>query len=420
MTQVLVEVLPNIQACNLYITLPTDRGPCLEITADKYLCIIKLRNGDGLTIKFPKGTSLVPGTVSKITQDGSHITARAQLDEKTSLLSTLSADLLSTVGPAISDTSPTFSEILKDSLVSAQCKQCRRVLLSDVRFRRVLPLPSVDWDQSSEGWFCHLHGSEGEKLKPSSLQPARDDCFYSELHFLVHKDTTVDCVSPNNNNCELACCGCQASLGVRSKQSVLKLWAHSLMWVRSEDNQIVFGKDVSGILLSLIHNIDKDNFGVNCRLVLEVSHEEEAAAEPEFLYLVTMNTNQKLLLPEKLALSGTSDKKYSLSVNSDKMEADNLASNKSFPSEKRPRVHQDDISEVILRRVYTIKLLYLFKRGQDDITGSWIDDVNVHILPCTRSFLLEVKAVLEASVACLPQAMRRVENMSVGYIVKNA
>lgn len=420
MPQVLVEVLPNIQACNLYITLSADRGPCLEITADKYMCIVKLKNGDDLNIKFPRGTSLVPGTVSKVTQDGSHITARAQLDEKTSLLSTLSADLLSNIGPVISDSSPTFSEILKDSLVTAQCKQCRKVLLNDVRFRRVLPLPSVDWDQASEGWFCHLHGSEGEKLKPSSLQPASDDCFYSELHFLIHKDAAVDCVAPNDNKCELTCCGCQASLGVRSKESALKLWAHSLMWVRSEDKQILFGKDVSGILLSLIHNIDKDNFGVNCRLVLKVSQEEEAAAEPEFLYLVTMNTNQKLLLPEGSSLSGILDKKYSVSGNFYKMEADSLASDKSFSSEKRPRVHQSDTSEVILRRLYTIKLLYLLKRGEDDLTGSWVDDVNVHILPCSRSFLLEVKDVLEASTACLPQAMRKVENMSVGYIAKNA
>ncbi|XP_042864408.1 E3 ubiquitin-protein ligase E3D-like [Penaeus japonicus] len=414
MTQVLVEVLPNIQACNLYITLPTDKSPCQEITADKYMCVIKVRNGEDLILKFPKGTSLVPGTVSKVTQDDGHVTARAQLDEKTSLLSTLSADLLSNVGPAFSDCSPAFSEIPKDSPVTAQCKQCRRVLLSKVRFRRVLPLPSVDWDQASEGWFCHLHGSEGEKLKPSSLQPAIDDCFYSELHFLIHKDMALDCVSPKNNNCELRCCGCQSSLGVRSKQSGLKLWTHSLMWVRSEDKQILFGKDVSGILLSLIHNIDKDNFGVNCRLVLKVSHEDEAATEPEFLYLVTMNTHQKLLLPEGLSLTGSSDRKYSAAN-----EAGDLGGDEAFPSEKRPRVDQGDTSEVSLRRVYAIKLLYLFKRGEDDLTGSWVDDVNVHILPCSRSFLQEVRAMLEASAACLPKTMKTVESMSLGFVVKN-
>ncbi|KAK3881171.1 hypothetical protein Pcinc_014376 [Petrolisthes cinctipes] len=75
--------------------------------------------------------------------------------------------------------------------------------------------------------------------------------------------------------------------------------------------------------------------------------------------------------------------------------------------------------EIRLRCVYAVKLLYQVKEGEDEETGGWVDDVNVHIIPCSVSMLEEVRDKLITSTSYLPTNMKVIDDLSVGYIVKN-
>nr|XP_053637308.1 E3 ubiquitin-protein ligase E3D-like [Cherax quadricarinatus] len=439
-------------------------------------CSIELQDGRVILLKMSKGTYLVPNSATGVTQAANILTVRVQISERTSLISSLSGDILSDSSTKFLDT--LLNTSLSDTLVSAHCKKCPNCVFTKVKFRRVMPLPSVDWDHSSENWFCHLHGEHGQKLKPASLQPQHDECFYTELYFLMH-NSMMECINcirnfgktlknffadtfgsahckkcPNcvftkvkfrrvmplpsvdwdhssenwfchlhgehgqklkpaslqpqhdecfytelyflmhnsmmeciNAKCDdgmLKCSGCGTLLG-ENTDLLVKIWALNLKWL-TQQGEVIYDRNSSEILLSLFHSIDKDNFGVNCQLVLEVQ-----TVPKKYMYMVTMNTNQKLLVSD----------------------VSNLTS--CEPVVQKLCLEDKDIS---LKKIYAIKLLYLIKEGEDSQTGQWVDDIGVHIIPCSSLFFHEVKTMLENSTYFLPDNVKVIENMNIGYIVK--
>ncbi|XP_045584023.2 E3 ubiquitin-protein ligase E3D [Procambarus clarkii] len=396
MSRVLIEVLPNIQACNMYITLPPDTT-CQKILVDKSECSVELQDGNIVCLKIPRGTYLVSNSVTGITQVSNIITARAQISEMTSLITALGGNILNDGDTKFLDTELNTS--LSGSLVSARCKKCLTYVFSNVKFRRVMPLPSVDWDHSSEDWFCHLHAEHGNKLKPTSLQPNPDECFYTELFFLVHSNL-LECMNAECDDSIVKCSKCRVLLGEKANLSV-KVWTLSLEWVTQQDKTI-YNRNSAEILISLFHNIDKDNFGVNCRLVLQ------AQTNPnKYLYMVTMNMNQKLLVSD---ISEFASCETMLQESYGDREGMHCNSSKKLCLEKR--------KDISLKKIYAIKLLYLVKKGEDSQTGEWVDDINVHIIPCSISLLDEVKTMLEKSTYFLPDNVKTIENMNLGYIIK--
>ncbi|KAK7070366.1 hypothetical protein SK128_027272 [Halocaridina rubra] len=392
MLQVLAEELPNIQVCNFYISW-TGSLSCQKVRSEKSSCVIEFDNDSLATLSLPNGTYLVPCELH-YKQNGNMVAVRAQMDETASLINSLGADLLSDAGVLF--TTEPLQNVMVGQNITAQCKECHSQVYPNICFSRVLPLPSLDWDHSSEGWFCHLHGDDGKNLKPTSMIPGQDDCFYSELFFLLNdcylEHMSVDC----NVNNTILCKACRNSLGEHLKPS-LKLWTHNIEWIDS-NGQIAYSKNVSDILLRLFHNIDKDNFGVNCRIALKTQ------SPLMYLFLVTMNTNQKLLLSHLDSNNG-GDKTLTDVVNGEQN------SNK--------RTKQDKNCDLKLRKVFAVKLLYQVKIGDDEETGLWQDDVDVHILPCCKSFFERVKSLLDMSSTLLPSDVRTVNNMIVGYILKD-
>lgn len=337
--------------------------------------------------------------VRSITHEKDVVTVRVQLDDKTALINTLAADLMNDSNMSKS-TSP--STILSDSLLSGHCKACKQQVLEPVQIGRVLPLPSVDWEQASEDWFCHIHKEDGERLKPTSLQPEKDECFYTELFFLFHH-SLIKCTIPKDSTdkFEIKCVKCSLPLGMLVHQSA-KLWTHNLL-LKKENEDFVYDIDVSTIVLTLFSNLEKDNFGVNCRLVLQLQ-----TLPKKYLYMVTMNTNQKLLISKDSDLlhSGVHRREKELKMD--------------FPKEgmAAKRALVNSLSEVCLQAVFGVKLLFAVKEGDDEQTEEWSESVHVHLIPCSDNFFMEVKAQLEESNNCLPENIKFIENMRVGFIIK--
>lgn len=61
-----MEVLPNIHASNIYITLPEADSPdsCRDVVIQKSECVVQLQSGKELCLKLPRGMCLVPDEVS--------------------------------------------------------------------------------------------------------------------------------------------------------------------------------------------------------------------------------------------------------------------------------------------------------------------------------------------------------------------
>ncbi|KAK4316302.1 hypothetical protein Pmani_012522 [Petrolisthes manimaculis] len=407
MFQVLAEVMPNIATCNIYITLPDDELLYQTVVINKQECIFSFNGGSELCLKLPRGSWLDPNTVKNIKQEGNILTARLQMDKQASVISALAADILGDSSNCEENAAP--SHTLVNTQLVAQCTKCKNKVLRDVEFNRVLPLPSVDWEQASEDWFCHLHETDSQKLKPRSLQPALDDCFYTSVFFLIHSELLTRGTTTESSESDVYCNGCSLSLGTRSGQSA-KLWTHSIVWLQ-ECERILYQKDAVEIVLSLFHNIDKDNFGVNCRLVLQ-----SQTLPRLYLYMITMSTNHKLLISQDSSNGGIMDELDHETVNGSNCTKRNCETDMEDVGSKRMCKRE---LEMRPRCVYAVKLLYQVKEGEDEETGGWVDDVNVHIIPCSVSMLEEVRDKLITSTSYLPTNMKVIDDLSVGYIVKN-
>ncbi|CAL4247907.1 unnamed protein product [Meganyctiphanes norvegica] len=383
MAAVLVEVLPNLKICNFFIAFPGDVGDIASVHIKSKECNVRLQYGQTISIKTSKGIELDPEIIIKPTQDGNTLIVRTKLSEKSSVLSLVRANLCDALN-CLTAMEP-LSESMVDSTVLAQCQQCRKDLCSGIIFRRVLPLPSLDWDAASEGWFCHLHGDHGNKLKPKSLLPGSDECYYTELYFSVHKHI-LKYFNVEKNSDTLFCLNCKAPLGDVNLHDNVKLWSHSIVWTK--DGQILHNKKVNDILVDLFQNINKDNFGVNCRLVLESFSETK-----KYLYMITINTNMQLLGPK---------------IDED---LDENFCNRTCDGDA-------DIVNISLKKMYAVKLLYMLKDKEDAQTGEWVDDVHVSIIPCSQAFFDNALSLLEMSSSALSPETRTVDNMTVGYLFK--
>jgi len=383
MAAVLVEVLTNLKICNFYIGFPGDVGDISSVVVKSKECTVKLQDGQIISFKTPKGIEFDPEIFNTLTQDGNTLIVRTKLNEKSSLLSLVRGNL----GDALKclTAKEPLSESMIDSTVSAQCQKCNKEFCSGITFRRVLPLPSLDWDAASEGWFCHLHGDHKNNLKPKSLLPGSDECFYTELFFSVHKDI-LKYFNVEKKSDKICCLNCKVPLGDIKLLDNVKLWAHNIVWTKQ--GQILHNKDVNDILVDLFQNINKDNFGVNCRLVLKSCSETK-----RFLYMITMNTNMQLMVPK-------SDEDLDIDF------------------DNRTCMGDKDIVNISLKKLYAVKLLYMLKDEEDAQTGEWVDDVHISILPCSQAFFDNALSLLEMSSSVLPLETRNVDNMTLGYLFK--
>ncbi|MPC41311.1 hypothetical protein E2C01_034899 [Portunus trituberculatus] len=128
-----------------------------------------------------------------------------------------------------------------------------------------------------------------------------------------------------------------------------------------------------------------------------------------YLYMVTMNTNQKLLICEEdlnLFHTGGNQKENQCKEN---LPEGGVAAK---------RTRRSGQTEMKLQAVFGVKLLYVEKEGDDEESGEWADSVHVHLIPCSDSFFSGVKALLDTTNSCLPENIRHVEKMKVGYIIK--
>lgn len=380
MAAVLVEVLPNLKICNFYIGFPGDVGRPSSVIIKSKECIVKLNHGQNLIFKTPKGIEFDSEVIDKPSQDGNTLIVRTRLNDKSSLLALVRGNLGDAL-VGLTSAEP-LSDSMVGSIVSAQCQNCHKEICSNITFRRVLPLPSLDWDAASEGWFCHLHGDHKNTLKPKSLLPGTDECFYTELFFSVHKDV-LKYFHVEKYSDRICCLNCKAPLGDINLLDNLKMWSHSITWTK--DGQMIHNKKVNDILVDLFQNINKDNFGVNCRLVLECCSSETK----KYLYMITMNTNMQLMVPK-------SDEDLDISL----CEGDN------------------DNVNISLKKMYAVKLLYMLKDEADAQTGEWADDVHVSILQCNQAFFDNAFALLEMSSSAMPSETRNIDDMTIGYLFK--
>lgn len=111
-----------------------------------------------------------------------------------------------------------------------QCVECEAVLIPEVQFERVLPLPRTSWSEAASDWYCHVHVGEGESNPHPEIPCRPTDCLYgSSFHALAAKLFPEGALESGNSKV-WHCSRCQSSVGLAS-DGLVNLWCHSVRWL---------------------------------------------------------------------------------------------------------------------------------------------------------------------------------------------
>lgn len=115
-----------------------------------------------------------------------------------------------------------FVREIKANQNKCYCQVCGEKILKDsCHFLRVMPLPSENWSDFSDMWFCHNHSHSNDtgqrtnnhRVSDLKLRPKLKDCFVAETYFLVVSDHIKEGSILGTEGVSVYCRRCRHLLG---------------------------------------------------------------------------------------------------------------------------------------------------------------------------------------------------------------
>jgi len=319
-------------------------------------------------------------------------------------------------------------------------------------FKRVLPLPSENWSDFADIWFCHNHGGEGHNhchtpaepvhSEQRDLRPRADDCLVGGLYLLINAGQAWQCALSVVGD-KLICRRCGNFLGFVKRENssipaccpnetdVYKIYLHAICF-RSEKNKELIPKPLiptslaDGKETSLLREQSIESF--LCQLLRDQSHKFTS-----FRFLVDANQQMKgqsdvtillWLLDQDLVIFSSSSKRKSQS-------SQKSSSNLNSPSESSPSTPK--LSQELPHKIRphscsshkSMKLLYkadfLTVNGcvdshLPDVFKAWSKDNTVHGITLPYPLCKQFLSLLITSTQRLPRSQRSLNSFHIGYL----
>lgn len=115
-----------------------------------------------------------------------------------------------------------FVREIKANQNNCYCQVCGEKILKDsCHFLRVMPLPSENWSDFSDMWFCHNHSHSNDNGQATNnhvgsdlkLRPKLKDCFVADTYFLVVSDQIKEGSIQSKEDSSVYCRRCRHLLG---------------------------------------------------------------------------------------------------------------------------------------------------------------------------------------------------------------
>lgn len=409
---VVVEVLSSLHLCHASILWPEliTKDDVHKVLSSDTSFVVQFTNGSVLTVRSHKSVKFTPGDQEFSIVGNRFISIRLALEAKASVVRSICSDLAIDIR-SLSISSP--YDVMCNKPLVVSCSSCSAVLSEVVTFDRLRQMPAADWDHAAEEWFCCAHGNAYDKLKPGAVAPKLNDCFFSDLYFLVKENVLSEARHSLDCNANAVCSKCNDIFGVKDTTGV-KLWTHRIKWMNhAKNNSVVYSQNVGDILVTLIDNLSADSFGVNSRLVFI-----KPSTPKMFLYLAVMDINLTILVSPSESPSSkstvpdctvtASDDRDSKEIRKDRPKVNNSS------KRNKPDIFDEGVAEVTLTKKGVIKVLFRLVTGESKETDGWGDDVNVHLFPCAESLFDALYGGLEGSAAGQSSACQG--DMTIGYI----
>lgn len=306
-----------------------------------------------------------------------------------------------------------------DSLLLHQdrcsCRFCgKKILPTNKKFQRVLPLPSEAWMEMSGNHFCHkpdmlrMNTRRQHINSKGLLLPKIGDCLVGDLYFLVNSlDVDLGALTVEHNTAQILCKRCRAELGAIIKQTedvsesdaekfVCKIYSYSI--------NLQPLMDETGEPLSCIN---RWTFTEESYLANYLTEQSRTFTSFKFIIESSKTENQ----PTMTCLVWLLDliQVYELS---------------DIPTAaEHKHVHELSLEPEVRQKIlYRAKINGLPRASSkqnnvgDEVFNLWLNDSSV--MPLTLSFRLTASLVqlLAYSTNSLPLSCRRINEFHVGFL----
>lgn len=153
--------------------------------------------------------------------------------------------------------------------VTMMCSTCTAPLLQNIRFQRVLELPSDNLDSSE--WFCHKHDHnaadhthelpsvEQEKFNSAKVTARPLDLLYGEFFFLLNSKKLNNTLAHHDR---VHCRRCLSHLGeLQIRTESTKFWNENIKFKKSPDKAVpihLFEESIFDNFLFIVHRVIRD------------------------------------------------------------------------------------------------------------------------------------------------------------------
>ncbi|XP_048881416.1 E3 ubiquitin-protein ligase E3D isoform X2 [Brienomyrus brachyistius] len=326
---------------------------------------------------LPPGVTLVPGScrvAHTTTGDGLHLRLRLEVDQHTEVPRSV------------------FAKLRVQQSHAFCCQHCGQTLLPARTFRRVLPLPTGNWNPLVD-WCCHPDPFANKKLLPR-----QEDCLLGDTFVLLacegdaggglvqmpapadleHGSDPVQRVSKNE---VVLCASCRATLGEAEAAGAVRLYITE-----------VTVRDAA-------EGGDSD-----LRTRRHLFLEQTLAAR-----LVELSSSQSIF---RFCIQIPSGKAYVLLW---LLNTDTLLASLSDPNSRISPGDGPLGEHPSCKARGAVKVLYLacLPSMHQELTEAWEKDVGVHPLTLPLSTCREVMQLLTASTSSLPPSLRTMNSFQV-------
>lgn len=171
------EILTHIRQLTLHASLQTEKqeGTKIDVSSDKRLITV-VHDGESQSLYLPthiSGTAQVTFPLEKKTE----ISARLHIEDEHEWILNASNEIQA----------PWCADDLSDETVIA-CRGCQEVLLRGGKVKTWKNLPSENWAELMDLWFCH---KPHDHLQPQDDETARAKGFSAKSKLAVYRGTSM-------------------------------------------------------------------------------------------------------------------------------------------------------------------------------------------------------------------------------------
>ncbi|XP_061197614.1 E3 ubiquitin-protein ligase E3D-like [Saccostrea echinata] len=291
-----------------------------------------------------------------------------------------------------------FVREIKASQNKCYCKLCGQKILKDsCHFLRVLPLPSENWSDFSDMWFCHNHshssnhtehaGEQNDVVSDVKLRPKLKDCFVAETYFMILSDQIKERNVRITQDACIYCNRCRNLLGE----------------VNREENGVTGRGKVLKFLRSSLHFLTEEN-SLSEREIIQ-----HGGCEVEGMFANLLMENSRLYTSFRLYLNSSTDGK----------EFDCLI----WIIDPKLMIfygssHSTTVENLIPVDVVKVLFRVLLTPGNNrqEERNSWKKDNSVHMISLPYSSCLTLLKILIDNAKCLPLKCRQHDKFNVGFL----